>query len=79
MPRPTGHKLSRPALDDILRLSGLSLTQLAELADVPRATVSSLYGGHHRASVPTCHKLARAADCDPRTLFPTLSTDTAAA
>lgn len=72
MARPAGHELSRQAWDDILRLSGLSLTRVAELADVPRPTLSSLVGGHHKASVTMAHQIARALGCDPVTLFPSL-------
>ncbi len=72
MARPTGHKLSPEAWDDILRLTGTSLTQVAERADIPRPTLSSLLGGFHRASVPMAHKLATALGCHPQTLFPTL-------
>lgn len=72
MARPSGHELSPTAWDDTLRLSGLSLTVAAERAEIPRATVSGLYHGHHKASVPTCHKLAAAVGVHPHTLFPTL-------
>lgn len=72
MARPAGHRLSREAWDDILRLSGLSLTRVATLSGVPRPTLSSLLGGHHKASVPTAHQIADALNCDPVTLFPTL-------
>lgn len=72
MARPQGHQLSREAWDDILRLSGLSLTLVAERADIPRPTLSSLLGGHHAASVPMAHKVAGALGCHPVTLFPTL-------
>lgn len=73
MARPAGHLLSRTAWDDLLRLAGLDLTTVADMAGVPRSTVSSLLGGHHRASVPTAHKIAKAIPCHPATLFPTLS------
>lgn len=76
--RPKGHRLNRAAFDDILRLTGLSLTQVAEAADVPRATVSALYGNHNGASIPTAHAIARGAGCHPATLFPTLSAPEAA-
>lgn len=72
MPRPKGHTLSRPAFDDLLRLTGKSLTQVAALADVPRASLSALYIGHNGASIPTAHKIAAALDVHPATLFPTL-------
>jgi plasmid maintenance system antidote protein VapI len=72
MPRPPGHKLSRVAWDDVLRMAGLSLTQVADMAEVPRPTLSSLLGGHHKASVPMAHKIAGAVGCHPGTLFPTI-------
>lgn len=72
MARPSGHELSREAWDDVLRLSGLDLTRVAEIADVPRPTLSSLLGGHHKASVPNAHRIARALGVSPGTLFPSL-------
>lgn len=72
MARPSGHELSRDAWDDLLALNGLSLTQVAERSDVPRPTLSSLLGGHHKASVPMAHRIAGAVGCRPGTLFPTL-------
>lgn len=53
----------------MLRITGLSLTEIAERADVPRATLSGLVGGHHRASRPVAHRLALALDVHPGTLF----------
>ena len=75
MARPAGHKLSPTAWDDIVRLSGLSLTQVSERSEIPRPTLSSLLGGHHKASVPMAHKLAATLSCHPETLFPTLRQD----
>lgn len=72
MPRPRGHKLSRPAWDDITTCAGVSLTQVAARADIPRVTLSALYGGQSRASLPTTTRLAAALGCQPATLFPTL-------
>lgn len=72
MARPSGHPLSPKAFGDALRWTGLSLTEVAERSGIPRATVSSLLGGFHRASVPNCHRLAATIGCDPETLFPTL-------
>lgn len=72
MARPAGHRLSPSAWDDILRLSGLSLTQVAERTGVPRATLSSLLGGHHKASVPVAKQLADGMGVHAETLFPTL-------
>lgn len=74
MSRPQGHQLNRAAWEDILKLTGLSLTQVADMAEVPRPTVSSLLGGHHKASVPTAHRIATAVKVQPATLFPTLAT-----
>lgn len=76
MARPKGHRLSPKAWDDVLRFKGDTLTAVADRADIPRATVSGLVGGFHRASVPTAHKLANALGCDPETLFPTLRAST---
>lgn len=72
MARPRGHKLNRAAWDDLLKIRGLTLTEVAERAEIPRPTLSSLLGGHHAASVPNCHRIAAALDCNPQTLFPTL-------
>lgn len=72
MPRPSGHQLNRAAWEDVLRLTGLSLTQVADMAEVARPTLSSLLGGHHKASVPAAHRIAKAVGVQPATLFPTL-------
>lgn len=72
MARPAGHPLNRAAWEDLLKLKGLSLTDVADLAEIPRVTLSSLYGGHHAASVPMTAKLARALQVQAATLFPSL-------
>lgn len=73
MARPQGHELSRDAWEDIIRFSGKSLTEIATLSGIPRASLSSLVGGHHRASIPQAHKLSRALGCQHvGTLFPSL-------
>ena len=72
MARPRGHRLSPAAWSDILTLRGESLTSVAEHSGVPRATLSGLAGGFHRASVPVAHKIAAALGVNPETLFPTL-------
>ncbi len=72
MARPKGHKLSRPAWDDILRLTSTSLTEVSARSEVPRPTISALYGGHNGASMPTIRKIAAALDVQPATLFPSL-------
>lgn len=73
MARPAGHTLNRAAWEDILALKGLSLTQVAELSEVPRSTLSGLLGQHHKASVPQAHRIAAAMAVQPATLFPTLA------
>lgn len=72
MARPAGHRISRRAWDDVLRLSGRSLTNVAEMADIPRATVSGIVNGHYGASTPMAHRLADALSVHPETLFPSL-------
>lgn len=73
MARPKGHPLNRDAWDEWLdKHLGQSLTQVAEAADIPRATLSGLVGGFQRASVPMAHKLAAAMGCKVGLLFPTL-------
>lgn len=73
MARPRGHKLSRTAWEDVLALRGLSLTQVADMAEVARPTLSSLLGGSHGASTPMAHRIAKAVGVQAETLFPTLS------
>jgi transcriptional regulator with XRE-family HTH domain len=73
MARPRGHALSLPAWEDALRLTGRHLTQVAEISEVPRATLSALRGGHHRASTSTAAAIANALGVAPGTLFPTLN------
>ena len=36
MARPAGHSLNRWAWDDLLRFTGLTLTDVAERAEIPR-------------------------------------------
>ena len=72
MARPSGHRLNAEAWNDFVNGSGKTLTTVAELADLPRATLSSLLGGHHRASAEQAHRIAMAAGLHPATLFPSL-------
>lgn len=72
MARPTGFALNRHAWDDVLRLSGLDLPRVADLADVPPSTLRTITNGHRNASIPMAHKLAAAVGCRPETLFPAL-------
>jgi plasmid maintenance system antidote protein VapI len=73
MPRPRGFRLSRAAFDDCIEHAGLTLTQAADRADIPRASLSALVGGHSRAAMPTVKQLADALGCRQATLFPTLT------
>lgn len=73
MPRPAGHLLNREAFAELLDRTGLTLTDVADRADLPRSTVSALVGGHSRAATPNAHKIALAIGCRPATLFPTLT------
>lgn len=73
MPRPKGHKLNSRAWDDVVRLSGTSLTKIATSSNIPRPTLSGLVSGIQRASVPLAYKVADAVGCHVETLFPTLA------
>lgn len=72
MARPKGYRMSPAAWADITAMRGVTLTEVAELADVQRASLSGLVGGHARASAPMAHRIASALGCSPETLFPTL-------
>lgn len=75
MPRPAGHLLNRDAFQDRLDQTGLSITEVADRADLPRSTVSALLGGFSKAATPNAHKIAAALGSRPASLFPTLSPD----
>lgn len=64
--------MSPRAFEDVLRFNGLSISKVADLADIQRATISGLLGGHARASTPMAHRIADATGAHPETLFPTL-------
>lgn len=72
MPRPAGHQLNRDAFQDFLDRTGLTITEVADRADLPRSTISALLGGHSKAATPNAHRIALAIGCRPGTLFPTL-------
>lgn len=72
MPRPAGHRLNQDAWDDFVVSKGHTPTTVAELADIPRPTISALLGGYNRASVETAYRLANALGLRPGTLFPSL-------
>jgi DNA-binding Xre family transcriptional regulator len=71
MARPRGHRLSLPAFEDTVARRPVTVTELAEQTGIPRATLSSLIGGHHRASLSMVRRIADALLVQPGTLFPT--------
>ncbi|HXH58431.1 helix-turn-helix transcriptional regulator [Iamia sp.] len=75
MARPAGHKLSRSAWTDLVRLTGYDIGKIEEYSGVPAATLRGLVAGRHNASIPVAHKIASAFECHPRTLFPSLTVD----
>src|SRR5690606_18061268 len=72
MARPKGHRMSPKAWEDVLNLRGTTLTEVAKRADLQRATLSGLTGGHARASVPMARRVADALGVHVETLFPTM-------
>ena len=72
MGRPRGHRLSPPAWGDSLRYAGLTLTEAAERSGIPWPTLSSLLGGHHRATITQARRIAHTLGRRPETLFPTM-------
>lgn len=72
MARPRGHRLSPQAFEFAANAVGLTITELGERSGIPRATISGLVGGHHRASVKMVKALADALSCPASVLFPTL-------
>lgn len=65
--------MSADAWEDCVALTGRNQTQIASLANVPRATLAGLIGGHHSASPTVAHKIAAAVGVSPGTLFPSLT------
>ena len=74
MPRPTGLRLSRPALTDILRAKRMTMTDAAEAAGIPFKTLSSLACGKGGASMATVRKIEAGLGVHAETLFPELLT-----
>ena len=72
MGRPRGYRLSPPAWADALRYAGLTLSEVAERSGIPRPTLSSLLGGHHRATVTQARRIADTLGCRTETLFPSM-------
>lgn len=73
MARPAGHKLNRPAWDDLLVIRRKSLTEVAKDAGIPRVTLSSILHEHHGASPQVAGRIADALECRVGTLFPSLA------
>lgn len=73
MGRPKGYRLSACAWRDLSKSKGLSITEVSEITDIQRATISGMVGGHARASLPMAQRLADALGCEVGTLFPLLS------
>lgn len=72
MARPAGHRLSPTAWEDVLNLTGLSLSRVSEISGIPRPTISVYLGGHSKASVTAAKAIADALGVNPATIFPTL-------
>ena len=72
MPRPRGHRLSQPAFDFALNAAHTTITDLAEISGIPRATISALRGGYHGASQKIIGPMSDALMCPAEVLFPTL-------
>lgn len=70
MARPKGLRLSRPALEDMLEVRRVSMTDVAAKAGIALTTLSGLAQGDHRAGWGTIDKIASALDCHAETLFP---------
>lgn len=73
MARPRGHYLNPDRLDEYMADKGKSLTDVASAADIPRATLSGLYGQHHAASVVIANQLAVSTGIALGSLFPMAS------
>lgn len=72
MARPQGTRLNRLAFDDVLRLSNLTPSDVADLSEIPAATIRGLMGGHHNASPKMAYRMAVALGVNAETLFPGL-------
>jgi transcriptional regulator with XRE-family HTH domain len=72
MARPRGYRLNRPALEAVLTLRHLTMTEGADLAGMTIKTVSNLAAGR-RASMTTVRRLAEGRAVPPEALFPELA------
>ncbi len=48
------------------------MSEVAERSGIPRPTLSSLLGGHHRATLTQARRIADTLGCRTETLFPSL-------
>lgn len=71
MARPKGYRISPKAWDDIV-VAGkkLTVTEVAALTGINRATISGLLGGHARASLSMARTLADGIGVHVESLFP---------
>jgi transcriptional regulator with XRE-family HTH domain len=73
MARPKGYRLSTAAWNDVV-VNGkkFTVTEVAALTGVNRASLSGLLGGHTRASLTMARNLADGLGVSAETLFPLL-------
>lgn len=72
MARPRGYRLSRPALDDLLVLKRLTMTEAAAASGIGLTTLSNLATGDRGASMTTVRALSEGLNVAAETLFPEL-------
>lgn len=78
MARPRGFRLSVSAWEDVV-VAGkkLTVTEVAALTGINRASISGLLGGHTRASLSMARELANGIGVHAETLFPLLDREMA--
>lgn len=72
MARPAGKRMFGPLLRYVLRLKGISMTEAAELCEMPLPTFSGLVSGSHKASDKTIRRVCDALAIPDEVLFPAL-------
>lgn len=71
MARPRGYRLNTHAWDDlVVGAKKLTVTEVAALTGVNRASISGLLNGHTRASLPMARDLCQGLGLHVETLFP---------
>lgn len=73
MARPRGLRLSRKALDDVLVLKRLTMTEAASMCDLGLTTLSNLATSTRGASMTTVRALSEGLNVSAETLFPELA------